>query len=139
MNEGTGKVLVPGSRQSDSEQENVFRKITDFADHVTDAGTARSSYFDLITTAVSPASGAATYAIATDSRKLSWNSLTSTAAEICYIGIGTSIEDAEANRDAAQIIVKAGEIGDTRFSDNAKHYSIKSVSGTPQVHLAQEA
>jgi len=38
MSEGTGKYLVPGSRQTDNESEQVFRKITNWAAHTISGG-----------------------------------------------------------------------------------------------------
>lgn len=127
-------------KKADGTFGHVWLRMTeDGSASVADFGTTPSSYFGLVTTANAPTTGVATYAIATGSKNLEYKSLSSASAEYCLLGFGTSVADAETNRDSGQVIIKAGEIGSERMPSNATHYSIKSASGTPVVQLAQKA
>lgn len=106
--------------------------------HILDAGLAPSSYFDLVTTEVAPLSGVATYPLATGVKAIEYKSLSEVPAEYCLLGFGVGFTDAEASRDAGQVIIKAGEIGSERVPELASHVSIKSIFGNPVVQFQQK-
>ena len=107
------------------------------AGHVTTVGTAPTSVGAIKTTATAPATTTAAEAIATGSRSLAYKNLSATTAQYCLLGFGTSIVDAETNRDAGQMVCAAGESAEVRIPTNATHYAWKSASGTPSLWIGQ--
>ena len=105
---------------------------------VSQVGDTPSSLFETVVTAAAPATGVATFALDPDTRALEYKSLTAVAAEYCWLGFGETVIEAEANRDANQVLIKAGEIGKERVPSGMNYYSVKSASGTPIVHFQQK-
>jgi hypothetical protein len=133
----SGTVEINGRNATTGQPEAI--DVVNGAARVSDAGTAPTAIGEVKVCAAAPGSGVATEAVDSSSRVLSFKNLSTTAAEYALLGFGTSIVDAETNRDAGQIVCRANESDSVRIPSDATHYSWKSASGTPSLWIGQGA